>query len=609
MQSKKTDRQVRILNSIDSIRIRPGMYVGDTSTCNHLIHEAIDNALDEIRNKYGNSVYIAFSKNHEVLVRDNGRGLPDGTTIDENTGKTVDALESLFNKLHSGTKFSFENDKLESLFGMNGVGLVAVNALSDYVDITSKTNHYRFEDSVLVKKEKIEKDPEWSTQIIFKPSKRFFDDTKPDIQSFYKRLRLANSKLPDSTFFFNNKKIKKETLEEFVRSELNLNKETPIFSCSYSTKKMKVIDSGTKKEMLMPADITVFFTYQPGETILTGDVNLRVCEGSHINTAVNIIKSNILNKLDKKYNNTPERFRIEGLRLFASVQMPFPQFDSQTKTRMVTNLKADLFDGSLENKIIKLLGEEYIVKTVSSILNQRISNITKVTTKKKISADNKLIDCLNTPGESLILAEGDSALAPLRNCRDPNTEGLLPLRGKVINVEKQTISRLKDNKELQNIIEALGPYPYRYKTVRVIADSDMDGLHIISLIVLMMHKFFPEIITEGRLKVVLPPLYGGYKGDEFVPAYNIDAANKLKEKGYSIQRFKGLGEMTGKQMRNVLDSKIEYTVKVPASEKDLEEDISISVDADTKRKYLSMKDEYNFMKFISSVFESINKTL
>lgn len=424
---KKDNRNVRILNSIDSIRIRPGTYIGDSSTANHLINEVIDNSLDEIRNKYGDSLELCFSKTHEILIKDNGRGLPYGTTIDENTGEKVDTLESLFNRLHSGTKFSIEDDKLDSLFGQNGVGDVAVNALSEYVNILTKTHHYKFIDSVLKIKEEVQADPFWSTQIIFKPNKKYFDSIIPDKQYFIQRLKLAQAKLPGSNFYFNGKKIKQQTLEEYVREVLKINKKTPLYSCNYSIKNMPIVERATGKIFKMPADIDVFFTYEPGNTILLGDVNLRFCEGSHINSIVNIIKNNILKKIDKKYEKTPERFLVEGLRLFVSLKMPLPQFDSQTKTRLISDIKKSLIDGNLENKVIKILGEEYIKKTITFILNQKLGSAGKIIKNKKISADNKLCDCTQHPGDSLFIIEGDSAAAPVRDCRNANTEAYLPL--------------------------------------------------------------------------------------------------------------------------------------------------------------------------------------
>lgn len=599
----KEKRNVRILNSIDSIRLRPGMFVGDTSNCNHLIHELIDNSLDEIRNKFGDTISLNFSKKGDVLICDNGRGLPSGETIDENTGEKVDALESLFTKLHSGTKFSFDSDQLESLFGQNGVGLVAVNALSEYVEVLSKKNHYRFVDSKLVVKETVDPSDIWSTQIMFRPNKQYFDSIVPDYNTFLLRCRLAQAKLENIKFIFNKKELKRESLSDFVRNVLHISKNTPLFECSFKTTKMKVVEPVTNKEFVLPGSIVAFITYEPGETVITGDVNLRFCDGVYINNVINIIKANLLSKLDKKYSKTPERFLIEGLRLYISLQMPFPKFDSQTKTRMISDVKKEIIDGQFESKIIKILGEQYIKDTVSKILSQKLNNITKIV-KKKISSENKLCDCSQQPGDVLYIIEGDSAAAPVRECRDASREAYLPLRGKVINIEKQSLHKIKENKEIKNIIEAIGAPPHRYEKIKIVADADPDGLHINVLVILLINKFFPDIIKEGRLSVVLPPLYGAYKNKTFIPLYNITDANKYAESGYSIQRFKGLGEMNSDQMRAVFDSETEYVISESSH---LDELLKIITNSDVKRQYLNLEEEYNFKDFIQTVFNNLNQ--
>lgn len=599
----KEKRNVRILNSIDSIRLRPGMFVGDTSNCNHLIHELIDNSLDEIRNKFGDTISLNFSKKGDVLICDNGRGLPSGETIDENTGEKVDALESLFTKLHSGTKFSFDSDQLESLFGQNGVGLVAVNALSEYVEVLSKKNHYRFVDSKLVVKETVDPSDVWSTQIMFRPNKQYFDSIVPDYNTFLLRCRLAQAKLENIKFIFNKKELKRETLSDFVRNVLHISKNTPLFECSFKTTKMKVVEPVTNKEFVLPGSIVAFITYEPGETVITGDVNLRFCDGVYINNVVNIIKANLLSKLDKKYSKTPERFLIEGLRLYISLQMPFPKFDSQTKTRMISDVKKEVIDGQFESKIIKILGEQYIKDTVSKILSQKLNNITKIV-KKKISSENKLCDCSQQPGDVLYIIEGDSAAAPVRECRDASREAYLPLRGKVINIEKQSLHKIKENKEIKNIIEAIGAPPHRYEKIKIVADADFDGLHINVLVILLINKFFPDIIKDGRLSVVLPPLYGAYKNKTFIPLYDVSDVNKYAESGYSIQRFKGLGEMNSDQMRAVFDSETEYVISESSH---LDELLKIITNSDVKRQYLNLEEEYNFKDFIQTVFNNLNQ--
>ena len=366
------DRNVRAPKSIDVIRLRPGMFIGDDSNCDHLIHECIDNFLDELRNNFGNSAGISFGKTGMIKVFDDGRGLPIGEAIDEETKQKVDSIELIFSKLHSGTKFSLDDDKLDSLFGQNGVGLVAVNALSELVDVKTKNKteawHYQFKDGLLSGKEKCDP-PKYSTEIIFKPNPKYFGSIVPNKELFYERLKLAQAKLPKATFLFNNKPVKKLTLEQFARQKLNLSKETPIFYTSYKTN-IEYTEAGNSEKIKKPANIDVYLTYESGDTIVQGDVNLRFCEGTYLNALQNLIKSLIPNKLDKKFQKAPERFFLEGLRLYASLQYPVPKFDSQTKTRLICDVKSTIVS-PMENKINKILSDPYIKETVEDILSQK----------------------------------------------------------------------------------------------------------------------------------------------------------------------------------------------------------------------------------------------
>jgi len=464
-----TKRNVRVLDSITAIRLRSGQFIGDSSTADHLIHEALDNAIDELQNGYGSTAGIAFSKTGEVLVFDEGRGLPTGKTINEATGEEIDSLEAIFTKLYSGGKFDLETSDLSQI-GMNGVGLTVINALSEYVDVKTKMKHYRFVDSELKVCEKIETCPH-STEIIFKPNKKYFGSIKPNYEMFFNRVRLAQCKIPGSQFFFNNKKIVDKDLETFVREKLNIDVETPIYSCSYKSKLIKVVEADTGKERLMPGNITVYITYEEGDTILMSDVNLRFCDGTHLNQLQSLIKTILPTKLGGKYKNSPERFLIEGLRLYVSLQVPVPKFDSQTKTRMVSDFKNDLII-PLEAKLNKILGEKHIVETVERILSQKMGTPVKTSKSKRISSDNKLLDCIKKPGDVLYIVEGDSAQAVIRDARHTNTEASLPLRGKILNVEKSTLAKIKDNKEIKNIFEAIGQYPWRYDKVKIVCDAD-----------------------------------------------------------------------------------------------------------------------------------------
>ncbi len=391
------------------------MFIGDNSTCDHLIHEALDNALDEVQNGYGDIAGISFSKSGAILVFDNGRGLPCGETYDEDSGKKVDTVELIFTKLHSGTKFSLEDDLSSQSTGQNGVGNTCINALSEVVDVKTRSKdkiwHYVFRNGELSKKEEIS-EMKHSTEIIFKPDPQYFGSVVPNYKLFYHRLRLAQAKIPEAEFWFNGKKLEKESLEDFARKQLNIDNDTPLFNASYGTR--IVFKERGKKPVKRPANITVFMTYEPGDMIVAGDVNLRFTEGTYLNNLQNLIKKILPGKLDKKFQKAPERFLLEGLRLYASLQYPLPGFDSQTKTRLVTNVKSDVID-PLEQSISKILGEKHIKSVVEEILSQKLSTTAaKKVKKNRISADNKLRDCINHgDGTTLYIVEGDQKLSRL----------------------------------------------------------------------------------------------------------------------------------------------------------------------------------------------------
>ncbi len=471
-------RQVKAPTSIDVIRLRKETFIGDCENPNHLVHEALDNAFDELRNKHGTKSELHINDDGSVWIMDNGRGLPQGKVLIEETGEKKDALETIFIHLHSGTKFDM-ND-YESLFGQNGIGLTATNALSEWVDVYVKklgnknhTLNYKFEDSKLVKNEIFKKRSKWSTMIGFKPNKKYFEKLEYNLIAFEQRMKLAMAKYDWCSFSFNGTSVPKNTFEEFARETLELDKETPLFKIEYVNGK---------------EEITIFLTYVEGKSIVMGDANLRLCGGTYLTSFQNILKKLIPPKLDKKFDNVPERYLTDGLRAFVSIKITEPKFDSQTKVRLTTRVKKTLFD-PLENDFNKILSNKYIKEIIEKILERKINkNIKNASTKiKGISPDNKLKDCFNRPGDTLYLLEGDSASSTLERIRNKHTEASLAVKGKVINVEKQTLDRISKSKAIKDMIEAIGSKNNRrYKKIKILADADADGGdthgHLISLI-------------------------------------------------------------------------------------------------------------------------------
>lgn len=552
--SKKRE-EYSALDSISAVRINTGMFIGDTETPDHLATETIDNMLDEVVNGYANvgKVFIN-SDDNSFWVSDNGRGLKLGQTVDPDTKQLKDNIELLCSKLFSGSKFRIDNKvDYKIQIGMHGVGLVAVNALSEWLVVRINKNNtiheYIFIDSKLTENNKYEKtDEDYSTLIGFKPSKNYFNTINFDIKKIVNRLLLTQSVYQDSEFYVNDKKIPKISLEDYVKNQLQIAKDEDIYQIS--------------KRFVNDESLKIFLTYvHAKDTVAIGDVNLRECEGTYLTNVQTLIKNTVKENIDRRFKNIDEKEYLTGLRLYVNMTLEKPKFDAQIKNRMKTSIK-EYLTSSVEKELAKIIVANLDI--ITELLETKITKniIKKVNNTKRISNKNKLRDCENTPGDILYIVEGDSADGPLKEVRNKRTEASFPLRGKMLNVEKGSLLKIKNNKEVQDLIEALGPKGRRrYRKVKILSDGDMDGLHINILVILFLQKFASEMIEEGKVSVIIPPLYGAIKQKQFIPIYNITDTKKYS--GYEIKRFKGLGEMNSDQLEVVIRNGAEYIVNYP----------------------------------------------
>lgn len=577
------------LDSISAVRINTGMFIGDTETPNHLATEIVDNMLDEIANGYASfGEIIIDEETNSFWVNDNGRGLKIGVSKDPDTGEMKDNIELLCTKLFSGSKFRLNEEvDYKVQIGMHGVGLVVVNALSEWlvIRINDKKNVYEyiFVNSKLDSKNIYEsnKDITFSTQVGFKPDKKFFETTQFDIKMFVSRLLLTQSVYEHASFRINNKDIPKISLYDYVKNALGLNKETELFQINKSFGKNE--------------RIRIFLNYiENKDSIVIGDVNLRSCDGTYITNLQKIIKNIISNNIDRKFRSIDEKEFLTGLRLYCSLTLEKPKFDAQIKSRMKTDIKKYL--AQIEKELIKVLTQDSVLKVLEKLLEQKLTKriVSSSSNGKRISNTNKLRDCLQTPGDILYIVEGDSADGTLKVIRNKKTEASFPLKGKVLNVEKGNLAKIEKNKEVQDLIEALGPVgKRRYKKIKILADADADGLHISLLVLLFLHKFAIDMVKSGDISIILPPLYGAIKGKKFIPIYSIDETEQYKSNGYEIRRFKGLGEMNPDQLEKAIRSGVEYVIKYPG--KDIVNNLIENVVNNTEvRKELLLRDELTF---------------
>ncbi|GEM_PF-1214013 len=569
---------------IEPVRARPGMFIGDTQNPTHLAEEVLDNAIDEIANGFGTSIGIFNNLDDgSFWVSDNGRGLPmEPITLAD--GSVEDSVKVLCTELFSGTKFDTED--YAQLIGMHGVGLVAVNALSDWLTIKTRDRKnktrvvtYSFIDGELQQiSEETDNDFSYSTVVGFKPSKKYFGSLEFDNKYFVERLISVQSIFDLNGFTFNNKPIPKLSFESYIKQYLALAEEDQLFSLSFSTK-----DNSNH--------IKLYATYvDQDDSITLGNVNLRTCDGKFINSFHTELKKSINEKIDKSFSKINDREYLNGLRAFIMINVPEPKFDSQTKVRMVLDVKKILIDplkGQLDWFVEQII--DTLQSNLERKLHQKILNGSSRSARanKRVSI-SKLHDCQHIPGDVLYIVEGDSAEGTLKQITNKKIEACYPLKGKVLNVEAATLDKIQKNKEISDLLKALGSVSNRrYKSIKILSDADVDGYHIAVLMLLAIAKFAPDYIKSGNLSVIIPPLYGAEKGGKYYPIYDQIKIDQFKKDNYKIRRFKGLGEMNPNQLEACIRSGFEYKIKWPDSDKQLNNLISIITNTDLKRAIMN----------------------
>jgi len=567
----------KILGDIEHIQTRPGMYIGNTFSPNHLCYEVIDNALDELVNGFANCITIDNPSSGHIIVTDNGRGIPIKKV--ELQGELIDSVVAACIKLFSGAKF--DETVYSFAIGLHGVGLTAVNALSKSVSITvrdrdvkNKFHHYQFENSKFINKIELNNnDATWNTRVEFIIDPKYFTISDFNLEQIFDRMCLVSSKTNKNNIYINGSKIPTGTFEQYVRAQLDIQDDIPI---------CKIIKN----------NFEVYFTYDlnsQSQNIIKGDVNLHKCGGTY-QSNWNTIYSNCV---IKKFGNISKYEVLSNFRTYITMYINEPTYDSQSKMNMTKNVSdiISLMTTEINNRI----SSPYIKECIDKIIERRtLKRVSKVINKqkKRISADNGFKDCLKTPGDVLYIMEGKSADGSLSQFRHKTTEAVLPISGKILNVVKSSVEKAVNSKKFKFLLEVLGVQfnnnnnrvqNYRYNEIKILADADPDGLHISVLVILSLWYYAPQLIREGRVKVILPPLYGAIKGQHFIPIYDVNDCSKYS--GYQILRFKGIGEMSPEQLEVVIrHDKREYTILPPASQIENDDIIRCITDTDLKRK-------------------------
>jgi DNA gyrase subunit B len=456
----------KILKDIEHIQTRPGMYIGSTFSPDQLAWEAIDNALDELANGYATRITIDTPTPGNIIVTDNGRGIPIIETDLIIEGTQVDSVIAACCKLFSGAKFDESTYAIS--IGLHGVGLTAVNALSLELKIfirdrINKTiiNYYLFQNSEFISKQQFidTNQTQWNTYVEFIVDPKYFTTIDFNIQKIIDRCCLVSAKIQNSEIFVNSNLIPKGSLEQFVKTQLELDDTIPLFYLNMNNFKDK---------------IELFFTYDIESSIpadIKGDVNLHMCGGTFQNNLINIL-FRFGNKIGISKNEISSY-----LKGYCSIIMANPTFNSQSKEHMDTSL-IYIFD-KYENEIEILFKNKYIQDCLEYIKNKKLLKKASAATQKqkRVSAKNGFKDCRKTPGDIIYLMEGTSADGSLSQVRDSECEAIFPVSGKILNAAKSSLDKAINSEKFKFLLQALGVQigkksSFRYKTVKILADAD-----------------------------------------------------------------------------------------------------------------------------------------
>jgi len=562
---------------LDPVKKRPGMYT-DTENPNHLAQEVIDNSVDEAVSGYATQINVILHKDNSLSVEDNGRGIP----IDIHPKEGTPAVEVILTKLHAGGKFS--NDSYQFAGGLHGVGISVVNALSKSIEVWIKRDakHYYMK----FKSSKKSKDLEeiatigkrnTGTLIKFVPDPQYFDTVKFSIKGLRHNLRSKAVLCPGLEVTFNNeidetkdRWIYKDGINNYLQASLDG------LDCIPTTP--FVISFKTKEEQL---NCALTWTENTSNTIAESFVNLIPTIGG--GTHVNGLRSGLTDALKEfcEFRNLiPKNIKLtpddvwQKIAFVLSIKILDPQFSGQTKERLSSRECASFVSGVVKDSFSLWLNQHTdIAEKIAelAILNaqSRLKTAKKVIRKKIVSGPalpGKLSDCTSTDLEQteVFLVEGDSAGGSAKQARDKDYQAILPLRGKILNTWEVDSSQVLDSNEIHDISVAIGLEPdshdlsgLRYGKICILADADSDGAHIATLICALFVKHFPKLVTQGHVYVAMPPLYRIDAGKQVFYALddkekNAFTAKLLKEnkrQKVQVQRFKGLGEMNPKQLR------------------------------------------------------------
>ena len=574
--------QIQILEGLEAVRKRPGMYIGSTSArgLHHLVYEIVDNSVDEALAGYCSTIDVTINPDNSVTVIDDGRGIPVGI----NSKAGIPAVEVVFTILHAGGKFGGGGYKVSG--GLHGVGASVVNALSNWLEVRirqeGKVYMQRYERGKVVKKlEVIGECPEeeTGTMVTFMPDDTIFEETVFDYDTLKTRLR-------ETAFLTKNLKIilrdnrGEEPVERTFHYEGGIKEFVTYLNRSKTPLYNEVLYFEGKQNNVL-VEVAMQHNDSFNESVFSFVNNITTPEGgTHLTGFRNAItktfndyaRSNKLLK-ESEANLTGDDIR-EGLTAIVSVKIEEPQFEGQTKQKLGNSEARAAVDMVVSEQLTYFLEQNpTVAKQIceKSILAQRAREAARKArdlTRRKTALEGmalpgKLADCSDKDPKNceIFIVEGDSAGGSAKTARSRATQAILPLRGKILNVEKARLDKIYANAEIKAMITAFGTGIHddfdieklRYDKIIIMTDADVDGAHISTLMLTFLYRFMPDLIKEGHVYLANPPLYKLEKNKKVWYAYSDDELNNIltevgRDQNNKIQRYKGLGEMDAEQL-------------------------------------------------------------
>ena len=572
--------QIQVLEGLEAVRKRPGMYIGSTSSrgLHHLVYEIVDNSIDEALAGYCKNIKVYIHKDNSVTVVDDGRGMPVG--IHPKMGKPT--VEVIMTVLHAGGKFGGGGYKVSG--GLHGVGASVVNALSELCEVIVTRDGYVWKQSykrgaVLTGLEKIGEAEGSGTKVHFKPDHEIFEETEYDFEILSQRLRelaFLNKGINITLIDEREDEVKEEVyhyeggIKSFV-SYLNRNKEVlhdePIY--------VEGLKDGIAVE--------VSLQYHDGfnENIFTFANNIDTVEGGTHLAGFKTALTRVMNDYGRRFGHLKESDKNlsgddirEGLTAVVSVKISEPQFEGQTKTKLgnsevrsaVDSISGEGISTFLEEnpEVGKIIIEKALLASRAREAARRARELTRKSVLERSSLPGKLADCSSKdPKEcEIYIVEGDSAGGSAKQGRDRKFQAILPLRGKIMNVEKQRLDNILGSDTIRSMVTAIGAgigpefdiEKIRYNRIIIMTDADVDGAHIRTLLLTFFYRYMRDLVEQGHVYIAQPPLYKISKGKQERYAYSDAAADEIieefggKDSSVNVQRYKGLGEMNAGQL-------------------------------------------------------------